>query len=126
MPTWTAPHQPLTLPSRASRRAANATVSRNRRSLAVTLEIALEPRHAVRRGLRTWPRMPLANRVAVAKPLREIVSLLRDPEVTLSDDTLPEIMAFASLPTSPAFGPHPVRASFAAHALAERLRAGVA
>jgi hypothetical protein len=101
-------------------------VSRKRRSLAATLEIALAPNHPARRGLRTWPRMPRANRAAIAQPLREIVSLLRDPHVSLADDRLPEIMAFASLPTSPAFGPHPAQAGFLAHALADEIRAGVA
>jgi hypothetical protein len=121
MTTWTALHKPQTLPSRISRR--DDTVSRKRRRLAATLEIALDPRHAVRHGLRTWPRIPQANRVAMAEPLREIASLLRDPAVTLPEDALPEIMAFASHPTSPAFGPHPVRAKFAAYALVDDVRA---
>jgi hypothetical protein len=101
-------------------------VSRTRRSLAATLEVALEPEHVVRVGLRTWPRMPRANREAVAEPLREIASLLRDSEVVVPDRVLPEIMAFASHPSSPAFGRSPVRAGFLAHALADELRAGSA
>jgi hypothetical protein len=121
MPAWTE-YQPLARTTSTTSKTAEATVSRNRRSLASTLEIALEPRHATRRGLRTWPRMPRANRLAVAEPLREIISLLRDPEMQLADDALPEIMAFATHPTSPAYGPYPTRASFAAHALSERLR----
>lgn len=100
-------------------------VSRSRRSLAATLEVALEPEHAVRIGLRTWPRMPRPNREAIAEPLREIASLLRDPHVAVPDRVLPEIMAFASHPSSPAFGRHPVRAGFLAQALADELRASL-
>ncbi len=117
MATWTARHKPPTLPSRLSRR---------RKSLAATLEIALEPRHAVRRGLLTWPRIPQANRVAVSEPLREVASLLRDPAVTVPESALPRIMAFATHPASPAFGPHPVRAKFAAYALLDEVRSAVA
>jgi hypothetical protein len=102
------------------------SVSRTRRSLAATLEVALAPEHAVRIGLRTWPRIPRANREAVAEPLREIASLLRDPEVAVPARVLPEIMAFASHPSSPAFGPYPVRAGFVAQTLADELRAGLA
>jgi hypothetical protein len=100
------------------------TITRDRRSTAATLEIALEPGHAVRRGLRTWPRIPKANRLAVAEPLSELVSLLRDPAVAVNERALPEIRAFASHPASPAFGPHPVRAKFAAYALVDEVRAG--
>ena len=67
MTSWTALLKPHTMPSRSSRR--DEGVSRKRRRLAATLEIALEPQHAVRHGLRTWPRIPQANRVAVAEPL---------------------------------------------------------
>jgi hypothetical protein len=97
-----------------------------RKSVAATLEIALEPRHAVRRGLLTWPRIPQANRVAVSEPLREVASLLRDPAVTVPENALPRILAFASHPASPVFGPHPVRAKFAAYALVDEVRAAVA
>ena len=107
-------------------RACTEPVSRTRRSLAATLDVALEPEHAVRVGLRTWPRMPRANREAVTEPLREIASLLRDSDVVVPDRVLPEIMAFASHPSSPAFGRSPVRAGFLAHALADELRAGSA
>jgi hypothetical protein len=124
MTTWTALHNPLSLTSRGSRREDSRPVSRDRRSLAATLEIALEPQHAVRRGLRTWPRIPQANRIAVSEPLREIVSLLRDPDVTVDETALPQIKAFAIHPTSPAFGPHPVRAKFAAYALVDDVRGG--
>lgn len=98
------------------------TVSRKRRSLAATVEVALDPQHAVRIGLRSWPRMPRENRAAVAEPLREIVSLLRDPAVEIPESALPRVRAFASHPTSPAFGRYPNQAVFAAYALAEELR----
>src|SRR6476660_8129260 len=67
---WTALHKPQM-----------SRLSRRRKNLAATLEIALEPRHAVRRGLLTWPRIPQANRLAVSEPLREVASLLLDPAV---------------------------------------------
>ena len=117
MTTWTPHHKRQTPASR---------LSRKRKSLAATLEIALEPRHAARRGLLTWPRIPQVNRVAVSEPLREVASLLRDPAVTVPESALPRIMAFASHPASPAFGPHPVRAKFAAYALVDEVRAAVA
>ena len=117
MTTWTPLRKSQTPASRLSHR---------RKSVAATLEIALEPRHAVRRGLLTWPRIPQANRVAVSEPLREVASLLRDPAVTVPESALPRIMAFASHPASPAFGPHPVRAKFAAYALVDEVRAAVA
>ena len=112
MAAWTAPHE--------------NRLSRRRKNLAATLEIALEPRHAVRRGLLTWPRIPQANRVAVSEPLREVASLLRDPAVSVPESAFPRIMAFASHPASPAFGPHPVRAKFAAYALVDEVRAAAA
>jgi hypothetical protein len=105
---------------------ARGRLTRRRKNLAATLEIALEPQHAVRRGLLTWPRIPQANRLAVSEPLREVASLLRDPAVTVPENALPRIMAFASHPASPAFGPHPVRAKFAAYALVDEVRAAVA
>jgi hypothetical protein len=124
MSTWTALDKPQTLPSRITQRAESRSVSGNRRRLATTLEIALEPRHAVRRGLRTWPRIPQANRVAICEPLREIISLLRDPDADVDESALPQLMAFTSHPGSPAFAPHPVRARFAAYELVDEVRAG--
>jgi hypothetical protein len=123
MTTWTALDKPQTLPSGIKQRTEIRTVSRNRRGLATTIEIALEPRHAVRRGLRTWPRIPQADRAAICEPLREIISLLRDPDVAVDETALPAIMAFTSHPSSPAFGPHPVRAKFAAYELVDEVRA---
>jgi hypothetical protein len=123
MTGWTAIHQTRVLPRRAPRTLAPCNVSQGRRGLATTLEIALEPHHAVRRGLRTWPRIPPANLMAIAEPLREIVSSLRDPEIDVPKSALPHVLAFVSSPASPAFGPHPTRAMFAAYALADELRA---
>ena len=54
-------------------------VSRRRRSLAGTIEISLEPSVAQRHALNYWPRIPSANRTALAEPMQEIVSMLRDP-----------------------------------------------
>ena len=94
-----------------------ATVSRSRRDLASTLELTLDPRLGVRRGLRTWPRVPRANRDAVAEPLGEIVSLLRDPAVAISERAEQRVRVLATHPTSPAYGQHPNRAGFAAWSL---------
>lgn len=114
------------LPGRKARGPARAPVSRSRRSLAVTLEAALDPLHAIRWGLRTWPRIPRANRAAVAEPLREVVTLLRDPAVPIPESTLQRVMAFTSHPRSPVYGRYPTQAGFAAHALADEVRAGAA
>jgi hypothetical protein len=106
----------------ASLPAFHKTVSRSRRSLATTLEIALDPEHAARRGLRSWPRIPRANRVAVEEPMREILTLLRDPAVRVPERSWQRVLAFVSHPGSPAFGRYPNQAGFVAHALADELR----
>jgi hypothetical protein len=98
-------------------------VSRRRRSLAGTIEISLEPSVAQRHALNYWPRIPHANRAVLAEPMREIVSLLRDPASTFTDDALARILALATHPASPAFGPYPIQARFAAYSLLDELGA---
>ena len=111
-----------TLRARAVRTIAPGRISRRRRNLAETLELTLEPMIAMRRGLRTWPRVPKANRAVVAEPLAEIVALLRDPEASVSDDASRRVMVFATHPTSPIYGQYPNRAGFAAWSLLAELR----
>jgi hypothetical protein len=113
------------LSRRISQRRAPVPASRSRRSLAVTLEAALDPGHAIRWGVRTWPRIPRANRIAVAEPLREVAALLRDPAAEIPESALLRVMAFASHPKSPVYGRYPTQAGFAAHALADEVRAGI-
>ena len=71
-------------------------MSRSRRSLAKTLEVALDPGHGVRRGLNSWPRIPRANRVAVAEPMREIIAARATPEVAIPERTWQRVLAFVS------------------------------
>ena len=98
-------------------------VSRNRWSLAGTLEISLETSLTPRHVMNYWPRIPYPNRLAVAEPMREIVAMLRDPAVEIAEEALPRILELASHPASPAFGSHPIEARFAAYALLDELRA---
>ena len=100
-------------------------VSRRRWNLAGTLEITLEPALAPRHSLGYWPRIPYANRVAIAEPMQEIVALLRDPDIEIPDEALDRALALATHPASPAFGPHPIQARFAAHSLLDDLRSAV-
>jgi hypothetical protein len=123
MATWAVPSQ--VVPRRYRQTRTEWDVSRGRKRLAGTLEISLDPQLARRRGLLHWPHIPCANRVAMAEPMEEIVLLLRNPAVSIPDDTLPRILALATHPESPAFGPYPNRARFAAWALADELRDGV-
>ena len=97
-------------------------VSRSRWSLAGTLEVSLETALTPRHAMDYWPRIPYPNRVAVAEPMQEIVSMLRDPAVEIAEEDLPRILELASHPASPAFGSHPIEARFAACALLDELR----
>jgi hypothetical protein len=121
MATWTAPailgrvHGKMPI---APRRA----VPRRRWSLAGTLEILVEPALAPRRRAGYWPRIPYANRMAMAEPMQEIATLLRDPGVEVADETQSRILALATHPASPAFGAYPVQARFAAFSLLDQLR----
>ena len=101
---------------------ARQRVSRRRQSLAGTLEMTLEPRYAVRRGLRSWPRVPHDNRDAAAGPVREIISLLRDPSVSIPDDVFRRIVALTTHPASPLYGQYSIQARYAAFAVAAELR----
>ena len=123
MATWAAPSQAV--PRRFQRTRGEPGVSRGRRRLAGTLEISLDPKLAMRRGLVYWPHIPWENRVAMSEAMEEIVLLLRNPAVTISDDALQRILVLATHPESAAFGPYPNRARFAAWALADELREGV-
>ena len=107
---------------RAARTIAPLRVSRRRRTTANALELTLEPTIAMRRGMRTWPRVPKANRVVVVERVAEIAALLRDPDATVSESASNRVMAFATHPTSPLFGQYPNRAGFAAWSLLAELR----
>ena len=82
--------------------------------------------HAVRRGLISWPRIPLANRVAVAEPMREITCSCATRSKAIPERTLQRMLAFVSHPASPAFGAYPNQAGFAAYTLVAEVRAGTA
>ena len=72
-------------------------------------------------GLRSSPRIPGANRPAIDEPLGHIVSLLRDPAVTIRERTLRRVLAFVTDPASPAYGAFPIQAGFAAYSLVEEI-----
>jgi hypothetical protein len=96
---------------------------RRRRSLAGIVEGALDPRFPQRHGLRPWPRIPHTNRAAVNEPLQRIAALLRDPAITVPDRTLRRVMGFLTDPASPAYGPYPNQAGFAAYSLLDEVSA---
>jgi hypothetical protein len=104
--------------------ASRLRVSRRRLNLAGTLEMTLEPRLATRRGLRIWPRIPHDNRDAAAVPVREIVSLLRDPSISVPDDIWRRVVALTTHPASPLYGQYSTQARLAAFAVAADLRSG--
>jgi hypothetical protein len=124
MATWTAAPS-LGLLRRRREGVARHGVSRRRWNLAGTLEISLEPALAPRHSLGYWPRIPYATRVAIAEPMKELVSLLRDPDIEIPDEALERALALATHPASPAFGPYPIQARFAAHSLLDDLRSTV-
>ena len=111
------------LPHRTRQTVAQQRFFGRRRRLAGILETALDPRYPLRHGLHLWPRIPVANRAALAEPLQELVTLLRDPSITIPKRTLHEVLAFATHPTSPAYGEYPAQAAFAAHSLVHEVRA---
>jgi hypothetical protein len=96
---------------------------RRRRRLAEILESALDPRYPLRHALRSSPRIPSANRPAIDVPLRQIVTLLREPGITISQRTLRRVLTFATDPLSPAYGEYPTQAGFAAYSLVDEVRA---
>jgi hypothetical protein len=106
-------------PRRTRQTLARERFLRRRRSL----EGALDPHFPQRHGLRPWPRIPHTNRRAVAEPLERIAALLRDPAVTVPDRTLRRVMGFVTDPASPAYGPYPNQAGFAAYSLLDEVSA---
>ena len=84
--------------------------------------MTLEPRYATRRGLRIWPRIPHDNRDAAAVPVHEIVSLLRDPSISIPDDIWRRVVALTTHPASPLYGQYSNQARLAAFAVAADLR----
>ena len=94
----------LTLPRRTRQTVARERFLRRRQKLAAILESELDPRHPLKHGLRSWERIPPANRTAVAEALREIVALLRDPAVTIPERALRRVLAFVTDRASPAYG----------------------
>jgi hypothetical protein len=97
-------------------------VSRRRWSVASTIEILIEPALAPGPRLNAWPRIPHANRVALIRPMREIVALLRDPAIAIPEGAEERILALATHPSSSAFGRYPVQAHFYACALLDELQ----
>jgi hypothetical protein len=110
-------------PRRTRQTIAQQRFLRRRHKLAAILASELDPRYPLRHGLRSWARIPSANRAPVTEPLLEIVALLRDPATTISGGTLRRILAFVTDPASPVYGQYPTQAGFAAHALADDVRA---
>jgi hypothetical protein len=96
---------------------------RRRRKLAAILEGELDPHAPLRHRLGFWERIPAANRPAVGESLTQIVMLLRNPAVVISERTLRNVLAFVTEPSSPAYSAYPNQAGFAAHALAAEIRA---
>ena len=86
--------------------------------------MTLEPRYAARRGLRNWPRVAHDNRDAAAAPVREIISLLRDPSISIPDDVFRRAVALVTHPASPLYGQYSTQARFAAFAVLADLRSG--
>jgi hypothetical protein len=113
----------LTLPRRTRQTVARERFLRRRQKLAAILESELDALHPLRHGLRSWERIPRANRTAVAESLHEIVTLLRDPAVTIPERALRRVLAFVTDRTSPAYGEYPNQAGFAAHSLVAEIRA---
>ena len=113
----------LAAPRRTRQMIAQQKFLRRRHKLAGILESELDPRYPLRHGLRSWARIPSANRAAVSEPVLQIVTLLRDPAITVSERTLRRVLAFVTDPASPVYGSYPTQAGFAAHALADDVRA---
>jgi hypothetical protein len=112
-----------TFPRHTRQTIAQQRFLRRRRTLAAILESALDPRYPLGHGLRSSLRIPGANRTAVAEPLLDVATLLRDPAVTIPKRTVRRILAFVTDPASPAFGEYPTQAGFAACALVDEARA---
>ena len=113
----------LPLPRRTRQTVAQERFLRRRRKLAAIVESELDPRHPLKHGLRSSERIPPANRATVAESLQDIVTMLRDPAVTIPERTLRRVLAFVTERTSPAYGAYPNQAGFAAHSLVAEVRA---
>jgi hypothetical protein len=118
-------HSPSTrtrsAPRRTRQTVAQERFLRRRQKLAVIVASALDPGHPLRHRLGPWERIPGANRDALSGPMEQIVILLRDPAVTISERTLRRVLAFVTDGSSPAYGEYPNQAGFAAHALAQEI-----
>lgn len=110
------------LGQRARRADARQRASRGRQRLAGTLETTLQPRFAARSELRSAQRVPHDNRDAAATPVWEIILLLRNPAVSISDAVLRRITGLTTHPASPLYGQYSTQARYAAFALAAELR----
>jgi hypothetical protein len=122
MATWTA-EMGLEFFTSGRRRTPRRAVSRRRWNLAGTIEILLDPSLAPGPRLNFWPRIPKANRAALAEPMAEIVSLLRNPEHEIPERALERVFTLVTHPGSPAYGSYPNQARFAAYSLVEQLGA---
>jgi hypothetical protein len=122
MSTATAVNQ--TIPRRRTRQTiARQRFLRRRQSLAAIVERALDPRYPLRHRVGAWPRIPAANRKAVAEPLGQIARALREPAITIPERTLRRVLAFVTDPASPAYGEYPSQAGFVAYALVDEVLA---
>lgn len=110
------------IPRRTRQTIAQQKFLRRRRRLAAIVENLLDPRYPLRHGLRSSPRIPAANRAAVADSLQQIVALLRDPAVTVPERALRRVLAFVTDPASPVYGAYRNQAGFAAHSLVDEVR----
>jgi hypothetical protein len=112
------------VPQRRTRQTiAQERVVRRRHNLAAILESALDPRSPLRHRVDAWPRMQAANRAAVAEPLAQIATLLRDRRVTIPERTLRRVLAFVTHPDSMIYGEYPNQARFGAYSLVDEVRA---
>jgi hypothetical protein len=93
-----------------------------RRCLADAVELALDHRAAMRRGLVHTPAIPAANRAAVEAPLRASIAILRDRSVVI-EASLERLGALAVDPRSALYQPYPNRARCAAEAAHDELAA---
>lgn len=73
-------------------------------------------------GLPAWPRVPHDNRDAAAEPMREIIAVLRDPAITISDQVMRSLVQLTTHPASPLYGQYSTQARYRAFAIAAELR----
>jgi hypothetical protein len=94
-----------------------------RRSLASSIELALDPRAAARRGLAQVPCIPAGNRTAVHQPLEQAIAVLRD-ETTILNTPLNALAALVLSPASALYQQYPNHARHAANTAHAKLIAG--